>query len=195
MRMKAAEGPFNSDHDKEVRKVLYTIGRGPEIYLDRAPIVTSAPERLATDSYSKLMPPETVPFKILKLSPTTVTIDEDGVRNSISINQATLAPSAKFAERQFIYKTVSPANEPREKVKKGRGKTNVEELDDVPGEYTVHCIVQQFAEHRNVKDVGLWYSYTAASDTVRAPEHGPEHFITRCWGPRKKTNAVHRRRG
>lgn len=62
-----------------------------------------AVERLATESQNKLMPRKTVLFKETEISPTTIMVDEDRLRNTVSINRATLVQPENFAERQLDF--------------------------------------------------------------------------------------------
>lgn len=66
-------------------------------------MTTSAPDRLATESYNNLMPLETRPFKMIDAFPVTITIDEDRILNIVSIDLAKQEPSAEYAERQLVY--------------------------------------------------------------------------------------------
>lgn len=94
--------------------------------MDRQPMTTSAAERLATQSYNKLIPPKTEPFKVIELSPRIITTDEDGTRNTVSIDGATLVSPAKFADRQIVYMPEQPVNERDEKVDEGGRQTTAE---------------------------------------------------------------------
>lgn len=58
---------------------------GQFIYIHWPPKMTSAAERLVTEFYNKLIPPETWPFRIIEVSPTTVTIGKEGIQNTVSI--------------------------------------------------------------------------------------------------------------
>lgn len=50
--------------------------------IDRPQMKTSASERLVTESYSKLASSKTGLFRVIKVTPETVTIDQDGIGNT-----------------------------------------------------------------------------------------------------------------
>lgn len=87
-----------------------TFTAGQYISLDRPPMTTSTADRMMTESYSKLMPPKTRRFKIIEVSPTPIRIEEDGVWATVSIDQATLSPSAKYALRRLLYTPNKPVD-------------------------------------------------------------------------------------
>lgn len=72
------------------------------------------------------MPFKAGPFMVIKVSLATITIEEDGIPNSVSIGRATRAPSAKFAERQNVYTPNAQVDKLDDKVDEGRGKTTAE---------------------------------------------------------------------
>lgn len=60
----------------------------------------------------------------------TIKIDEDKTQNTVSINLATLAPSAILAVQQFIY-TLDRSVDDREDIgDEGRWQTGAKELTD-----------------------------------------------------------------
>lgn len=65
------------------------------VYLDRPPVITSTTERLVTESHSKLQSVKTGPFRVIKVAPTTVKNDKDGVGNMVSVKGATVAQRRK----------------------------------------------------------------------------------------------------
>lgn len=71
---------------------------------------------LVTEAYNKLMPPETGPFRVIEVPPTTISIDAVGTGNTVSIYKATLAPSAKFIEQQNLFTPKEPVYTPKNKV-------------------------------------------------------------------------------
>lgn len=121
-------------------------------------MTTSGAERLTTESYKKLMSPKTESFKVIEVSLTTNMIDEDGIRNTISHDCATLAPSANIVGCQKYT--------PNEQVDKQEGQNTTEEPSDVPWEYAADCIVRHIGEFDNVRYIVRWQSYTPADDTV-----------------------------
>lgn len=87
------------------------------------------------------MPKETVPFKIIEVSLTTITLNEDGIWHTVSIDQATLAPWEKFAERKLLYITLKAVDEEDDRVDKTGGKYTAEDLTDKLHDYGVDRIV------------------------------------------------------
>lgn len=78
----------------------FTVGQ--YIYFHQPAMATTDTERLSAESYNKLMHTKPGPFKVIEVSQTTITIDEDGIQNTICIHGAPLAPSAKFAEQRLV---------------------------------------------------------------------------------------------
>lgn len=70
--------------------MLYT---GLYMYTDRLPMKVSATKRLATVLYRESGSQSIGQFSIVKISSCTVTIDEDGIWNTVSVDHATLAPT------------------------------------------------------------------------------------------------------
>lgn len=73
------------------------------MYLDRPPMTTSATVGLANESYQKLRSPQTGPFKVMEVSPTTLSRMKMEIKIPISIDQATLLSATKIADREFEY--------------------------------------------------------------------------------------------
>lgn len=78
-------------------------------------MTTFTAARLETASKNKVMPSKTVPFKIIKVSSTTFSNDEDEIRSTVSINRATPVQLTRLADRQLIYRTHEPVDEQVEK--------------------------------------------------------------------------------
>lgn len=73
---------------------------------------------------------KTGPYKVIEVWPTAITIHEEGIRNTVSIDQTALVPSAKLAERPIIYKPDEPDNKRDDKVDEGGGHTTADEIAD-----------------------------------------------------------------
>lgn len=65
------------------------------MYLIRPPMTTSAAERLETEWNKELLSAKTGPFCVMELMPLTVTIDQYGIRNTVSVGWPKLAPKAE----------------------------------------------------------------------------------------------------
>lgn len=63
------------------------------MYVSRSPITNFAPKWLATDSSNKLMSPTNGPFKMVEISPIAVTVDKDGISNTVLSDRTKLAPT------------------------------------------------------------------------------------------------------
>lgn len=63
------------------------------MYLDRSSMTSFAAERLATDSYNKLVSHKGGPFEIVFISPIKVIVEENGISITISIDDITLVPT------------------------------------------------------------------------------------------------------
>lgn len=124
---------------------------------------------------------------MIRLWPRTITIDEDGLRNPISLSRATLVPSTIFAEKQFVYSRDEPVDEGDEKLDKDGVQTTAEELADAPRKYAVDFIVSHAGEGDNFRYVMSSYGYAPADDMVEPPEYIPEYSVTRYWRRMKTT--------
>lgn len=61
------------------------------VYLDGPSLSTPAADRWTFDKYIKILPRSTVPFEILKMRNHALTIDENGIENTISKEKPTAA--------------------------------------------------------------------------------------------------------
>lgn len=73
---------------------------GQYVYPDRPIIATSAAECLAKESYSKTLPANTRPFRVIEALATIVTIDKDGKRNSVPVYCGTVPPALKRTQAE-----------------------------------------------------------------------------------------------
>lgn len=108
-QIKSSQRRYKDDQDQKARNVPLWLTAGQYIYFVRPPMTTSAAEHLATESFHKLMVPNTGTFKVIQVLRKGTTIDEDGIRNTVSIDRATLALLAKLAEGQTVYRPKSPS--------------------------------------------------------------------------------------
>lgn len=77
------------------------------------------------------MPPKTGQFKVIEVSLTTSTIDEEGIRNIVSIDRATLAPLVKITKQQNEFTPIELFDKRDNKVDESEGQTTAEEPPDV----------------------------------------------------------------
>lgn len=188
--MKSSQRPRKDNHDLKIRKVRVTFTARQYFHLARPSTTISAAERLATKLYNKLMPTKRGPFKIIEVSPSRITIEEEGFRNTVSVDQVTLVPLAEYAEQQLVYTSKQSIDERDDKADETGGHTTAEDLADALHEYAVHCVMSHKGESDNVRYVVRLYGYTFAEDRVEPLEHIPEHFITCYWGRLNGKNEV-----
>lgn len=77
--------------------MLNKIEAGQCIYFHRVQVTTSAAECRETESGNKLLSSKTRPCRVIKVTPATVMIDKEIIRNIVSMNQFTVALMAKNA--------------------------------------------------------------------------------------------------
>lgn len=65
------------------------------MYLDRPPMTTCSTELLAIKSCDKLLLVRKGLFRGIEVLPATVTIDNDGIRSTLSVDRATVVADAK----------------------------------------------------------------------------------------------------
>ena len=168
---------------------------------------SSESEKLAKRKRYKLMFKKTGPFKIVATDSHTVTIDEDGLHNTVSIDRISPAPTDESTTAEQITEpahrpttnqhsdvTDDNTSSPPENVTQGQ-RTNEEssapgpEFSDNPAEpeqYAVEKIIGHKGNRRNRRYVVRWYGYSSDFDTVEPPSNIPQHFITRYWRRQQK---------
>lgn len=93
--MKSAQCSCEGDHGTRTRRLPKTNDIGQEVYPDHLPIATSAAKCLVNGSCNKLGLVKTRPCKVIEASLTTVTVDKKGIRNKVSMDQPTVAQTAR----------------------------------------------------------------------------------------------------
>lgn len=58
-------------------------------------MTTSAAECMEIEYYSKLLSAKNGPFRVVETTPTTMTIHEESIRNTVFVDRATVTPKAK----------------------------------------------------------------------------------------------------
>lgn len=215
-RMKTAQQRNKGDHDKEDLQGAADVQHST-VRLHRSPKNTNlCCSRLATDFHSKVMSPKVGPFRVIEVSPRTVTIDEDGILNTVSSNHVTLAPTRTTVQEkrnnanngnkaelptgamhpiahqnQVMHNIVNTKNSDCDEGNVDNDNDEYAKGLHKPAEaiqeYAAVRIVRHFGKGRNIKFVVWWYGYTAADDTAKLPENIPEHFISRHWRRMKKS--------
>lgn len=179
--MKTCYWRYKDSQDRKIPDAALLLSVGQYIYLDWQPRTTSAAERQATESYNQWMSHKTGTFKVIQLSSKTIRIDGGRIRNTVSIDQTTLAPLMKFAERQLLYMSDESVDKQDDRIDKGGGKSTAEAFADRPWEYPVYCIVGHEGEGHSARYILPGYGYAPAGHMVEPPEHTSENFITCYW--------------
>lgn len=94
-RMNTAQHRYNGDHYRQVQNAPRKTEVKQYMYLDRSLMIASLAERLATKSYRNLLSAKTGPFLVFEVMPPTVTISQDGICHTVSVDEATGAPTVK----------------------------------------------------------------------------------------------------
>lgn len=76
---KAAQSCYKGDHDRQARSSQKKMEVRQCVYLEGSLMTTSAAERMVTMPCNKLWSAIMEPFKVIKISLTAVTIDEEGI--------------------------------------------------------------------------------------------------------------------
>lgn len=79
------------------------------VFVDRPPLsatATSPASTLANAAYNKLLPRALGPFRVISVQPHPLTIDEEGIPNTIFIDRATRVPTEPQAVAQNLTLTV-----------------------------------------------------------------------------------------
>lgn len=100
--MCSSQQRYKRDYDKLVR-VTSKFTPGDMVFVDRSPLsatVTTSASAMANATYNKLLIRALGPFHVNSVQPHTLTIEEDGIPNTISIDRATRAPTVSQAMTQ-----------------------------------------------------------------------------------------------
>lgn len=123
------------------------------------------------------------PVNVIDVPPKTVTMDEDKIRNEVSVDQDTVAPTARNTPSGESFtqsnNTTAECDQPYAIDSNPDGENVAEE----PREHAVDRIVRHVCEQDKNRYVLHSYDNTSAEDTVERPENIPTHFISR-YGPR-----------
>ena len=93
--MASAQGRYKRMADAKVRPISIP-EKGNQVFVDRPPSsAKTVAERVADMPHSKLRPKTVGPYTVVSANRDTVTIDEDGVHNTVSIDRITPAPANK----------------------------------------------------------------------------------------------------
>lgn len=169
---KRAQAAYKRQVDKAVRTIP-VITKGMRVFVDREPTRAKSKQEKEEDVVrSKLMPKSYGPFKVIDADEVTVTIDQDGIPNKISIDRVTTVPSTRPNEQD------SSSND-------------LPTMVNDEQEFAVDRIV----DHRDEQDGRRlykvrWFGYDHNSDTFEPEQNIPTHFIIRYWNRRNKRGTV-----
>lgn len=132
-----------------------------EVFIDREPAKERTQSEKEDDIVrSKLLPRSYGPFKVITADETTVTIDQDGIPNKVSIDRVTKVPQT----------------------------TGTDHTDDERGNQSndTEYAVDRIIEHRDEPDGTpkyriRWFRYDQSHDTFEPEANIPTHFIIRYW--------------
>lgn len=129
---------------------------GQIVYIDRPPLAAfsnGSAERLATNRCNNSMPKVVGRFALVSVQPSTLDIDEHGIRNTVSIDRPALAPGNKPSASAF-------QRLPVEEHLPTDLDTNERKTKAEPTEYAVHQIVAHEGSGNYYRYPDCWYGYS-----------------------------------
>ena len=177
-RMTKAQKRYKDDFDKNVHKTV-TVQPGDYVFVDRPkrPLKGTDSSRDATYNPGlKLLPKSTGPFLVTKANADTVTIEEDGLQNTVSIDrvwkdESSTANPVRESEREVSADPEGP-----------HGDELIEEDPEMgPDHYAVDKIVGHEEGPTGMLYKIRWYGYSPRDDTMEPEENIPTNFIRRYW--------------
>lgn len=91
--MTAAQQRYKKHHHANLQEQT-PFHFGHLVYVDFQPFSTSAPDKRAVEAFSKLLPRALGPYHFISTKSNTVTIEQDGIPNMISLDCALLAANS-----------------------------------------------------------------------------------------------------
>lgn len=139
-----------------------------------------ASQRLTTGSYNKLVPRKTGSFRLIEVLQMTITIEEDGTRNIVSITKLPgTIKKVRRATNLIQARRTSPKT--RRQSVHWRGKTTAEQFADSQRECAVDRLVHHVGGGDDIPYAVCWYWIIPAVDTVELPEPIPKNFNYSLW--------------
>lgn len=105
------------------------------VYIDGLPLTTSDVKRMPTEFYSKLMRLNLGPFRVIKVSPSKLAINEYGFPNTVSVNRPTVAPSMRNTQPDDDYVPNQLKDERNDNITPGEGQTLTDQTTDARREF------------------------------------------------------------
>lgn len=109
-----------------------------------------------------------------------MTIDENGIRNSESVDLTRGAPAANKKPMQDKRSRTDETETEQNETHVGYKQTIEENFGNALREFFVECIMLQVGKFDNVNYVLGWSHYEAADHTVELSAHNLQHFISCC---------------
>lgn len=163
----AAPRLYKCDYDSRVH-YLPEFRHDQLVFIDQAPLTTttaSTTDALETLNCNKLLPRYYELYQILSVLLYTLTIDENGIYDTVSIHRSRAASCLSSAVRR------KPVNQ--------AAKTFSTKPKSVPAENAVGRIVAHRGKDQHLKSLVRWHGYGPEYDTVEPPHHISQHVIHR----------------
>lgn len=191
MRQDAGKGTrtghcrYKHDYDRQVCSTPRTIEIWQLVYLDFLLMTTSAAFWVATGAPSKELSIRTGLFEGIEVSPTTVTIFDEGIQNTVSTNWATQMPLTKHAEEMKNTRQANPSTNETTKGTQRRSNycRRTRSLSISP------CVMWVEGPASNTFCTDTVTRPLTMNDLVEPGEHIPEHFINHLCGWVQKEHA------
>lgn len=109
-------------YDWKTQNVPLSFTTGKYVHVNRQPVTTSPSQRLATELYNKMIRLEVGKFRIVKISPSMLKINEERKESTSSTEGAKPAPLAKIAQQNDHYSPIQPVYKWDDQVDAGEGQ-------------------------------------------------------------------------
>lgn len=209
--MRKSQARYKHSYDRRVPETPSFLA-GKYVFVEKPTLLATSEvsaDAYTNRTYNKLQQRTMGPFCFISVRRHTVTIDEHGIPNTVSIDRVTHAlavttrPSANANELPNATNSPSKMNahgagqhkqysQQRQKPTQASHATRLRNSgpQQSTNEYVVDKIVRQIGMAKDVKFVVLWYGYKPSEDTIKPADHIPQHFITRYWRNHAKKNQI-----
>lgn len=90
-QMKAAQRRYKRHHDAQVQEEAQ-FHVGPLVYVNYPALLTSTRDKMAAEAYTELLPRAVGPYFVISTTSYIISLDQDGVPNTIPADSASRAP-------------------------------------------------------------------------------------------------------
>lgn len=108
-----------------------------------------------------------------------MTIDEDGISNTVSVDRSTSGPTATKTPAENNSTQGDENNTERKEKSAVDTRLEEENVPKVPREYSMDRIVRHIGKDDSFKQVVHWYSSMPADNTLEPSNPFSDHLITR----------------